>query len=654
MTLYRQLLLFLLALIFLLFSGTWLVKLESTRSFIFNQLESHAQDTATSLGLSLSPYMAENDIPTVETMINAVFDRGYYRIIRLSNIEGTVIIDRTLTVEIENIPKWFIKMLPIETPSATSMVMAGWHQAGSLYVESHPGHAYKTLWETIFQMTLWFLAIGCVVAVAGGISLRFLLRPLERVERQANALCQRQYNIQKRLPRTRELRRVVEAMNRMTNKVKVMFDEHVQIAEKLRKIAYQDSLTGLGNRRYLASQITTRLAPEEGITKGAFLLIQIHGLQQLNQERGLKAGDLLLKEVAVQLQNASRQITNSATARLTGGDFGLLLPDATPEDTRHVVTAIFKNFSHLTLKQLTISDNVGHIGGITYDCQLNFGELLSMADIALRAAQKAGPNKWSIQDKSQIGRKTPQGEQKWKEILDQVLAKEDILLYAQPVVQCKNLQQIQHVEIFARIKQPTGQVLNAGIFIPMAERLNLISSMDRIVLKKAMRIETDTVKTDWLAVNISPTSLLNKAFHEWILSSLHSLPKNAPRLIFEFSEFNASYHIELIREFSLSVRRLGHGLGLDHFGQSFSNFGYLKYLQPDYVKIDRAFISELKRAQNVSQFFIGSLCNVAHSIDIQVIAEGVETEEQLKMLRELNLDAVQGYFIDRPCAVDHT
>jgi len=89
-------------------------------------------------------------------------------------------------------------------------------------------------------------------------------------------------------------------------------------------------------------------------------------------------------------------------------------------------------------------------------------------------------------------------------------------------------------------------------------------------------------------------------------------------------------------------------MGLDHYGQSFSNLRYLKSMRPDYVKIDRAYTGELKDEESDSRFFIGSLCSVAHSIDIKVIAEGVETEQQCQILRELNLDAIQGYIVDKP------
>jgi EAL domain-containing protein (putative c-di-GMP-specific phosphodiesterase class I) len=151
-----------------------------------------------------------------------------------------------------------------------------------------------------------------------------------------------------------------------------------------------------------------------------------------------------------------------------------------------------------------------------------------------------------------------------------------------------------------------------------------------------------------LAVNVSSASLQDDSFRRWILFAVENLPENAPRINFEFSEFSAVQHIEMINEFSAVVRKYGHLVGLDHYGQSFSHLGYLKTLRPDYVKIDRAYTGELKESDSDSRFFIGSLCSVAHSLDIKVIAEGVETEQQWEQLKELNIDAIQGYIVERP------
>jgi diguanylate cyclase (GGDEF)-like protein len=648
MTLYRQLVVFTLLLFFVLFTGAWFAKLESTRSFLIDQLESHAQDTATSLGLSISQYSIDNDSPAIESLINAVFDRGYYRIVRYSDAGGNILIDRELEITIENVPQWFIHLVSLKTPEATANVMAGWFQAGTVYVKSHPGYAYKALWENVVRITLWFVVCGIIVLLAGGFGLRLLLKPLVAVERQAEALCSKKYEIQENLPKTKELRRVVQAMNRMTSKVKEMFEEQVTIAEGLRKYAYSDTLTGLGNRRYFESQITARLDKHDNIIKGVVLIVQVNELSVLNQQRGLQAGDELLQRVAGVLQETAKQYENCVLARLTGGDFGIYVPDASSWDAESFAESIIAKLSQLAVEQLTLSENVGYVGGVSYENPTTLGRLLSEADLALRSAQQSGPNRFEIHVLTEETEKMPLGKQQWKETLEQALSERKVILYAQPVVKTSDRNQILHLEIFCRIINEDNSLLNAGVFMPFAERLHLVSYLDRIVIEETMKIEPARLSADRIAVNISPASLQSSSFMKWLVHTMQNLPANSPRYDFEFVEFGAVQNQDLIKEFSSLVRQQGHHVGLDHYGQSFSHLGYLKSLRPDYVKIDRAYTGELKDEETVSRFFIGALCSVAHSLDIGVIAEGVETDQQWELLRELNLDAIQGYIIERP------
>ncbi len=648
MTLYRQLLIFTLVLFFLLFTGTWFAKLNSTRTFLLDQLESHAQDTATSLGLSISPHMKQSDLTAAETMVNAVFDRGYYRIVRLTDVEGGVLIDRTLPVRIEGVPQWFVSLVPLETPSATSIVLAGWTQAGTVFVESHPGYAYKTLWETVVRTSLWFVAMIVVVLVGGGFGLQVLLRPLKRVEHQADILCKKQYEIQTDLPRTRELRRVVEAMNRMTYKVKDMFDEQARVAERLRKNAYHDQLTGLGNRRYLEGQVSTRLHRKDSSINGAFLLIELHGLQDLNQAKGFEAGDELVKRVGQLLRSSVEHVPHCALARLTGGNFALFLPDVSFGEAERIAESIVTGFAQVAVEGLALSENVGHVGGVVYDRTTELGQLLSGADTALRGAQQKGVNTWNVNTLADESEAAARGQKRWRDILGKALEEKNVFLFVQQVVRCDDRGNTVHLEVFSRIMEESGKLMSAGLFVPLAERLGMISALDRVVLEKVMENKTGLLETDKLSVNLSPASLKDEAFREWLLRALREMGAAGPRLTFEFAEFGTVRNLELVRDFGREVQKLGHGYGLDHFGQGFSNFGYLQSLRPDFVKIDRAYTDELLSRESDSHFFIGSLVGVAHSLDIMVVAEGVETEEQFNLLRELNLDAAQGYLIGRP------
>jgi diguanylate cyclase (GGDEF)-like protein len=645
MTLYRQLVIFTVSLFLILLAGTWFVKLESTRSFLTDQLESHAQDTASSLGLAISQY--PDDLVSAETMINAIFDRGYYETIRFLNPNGKILLERNLQVVIEGVPAWFIDLVPLKVPEASAYVTSGWRQAGTIYVKSHAGYAYNSLWQDIKHTTLLFVICGILILIAGGFGLRMLLRPLVMVEQQAEALCRKEYEIQTKIPRTRELRRVVQVMNRMTEKVKEMFSEQVIQAEALRERAYNDPLTGIGNRRFFESQATAYLENKEADIKGMLFLIRLYGLEIINEQKGFLVADEFLKRAAALLQDIAAKLTGSTLARLSGSDFVLFLPDYPPSEAQHLATEITNTLSTLAAAGITATENVSHVGACTFDQQVTLGQLLAEADLALATAAQTGANTWYINTISERTGKTPFGQMQWKETLEKVFSDRRIVLYSQPVVKAADRKTLLHLEIFSKILLEENVLLNASVFIPIAERLKLVSSLDKMIIEEALKLNRQQLGADAVAVNISASSLQDQSFVDWLKNSLMNLGESAPKIFFELTEFGAVQNEGAVKSFAAMIRSLGYQWGLDHYGQSCGNLKYLQSLRPDYVKIDRAYTGELKGKDSDSRFFISSLCSVAHSIDVVVIAEGVEMENQLLVLQELNIDAVQGYLIDQ-------
>ena len=653
MTLYRQLFLCTFIALACLCTGLWMGELKRTRDFLVNQMETHAQDTATSLGLSLTTLANGDDIPAMETMINALFDRGYYRAIQLSDVEGNLLIDRRTDLTLEHIPAWFIRLVPLTAPRATSLIMHGWQQTGAITVESHPGYAYQTLWQAAQTAALWFSLTGAGFTLLGGLGLRSLLKPLHNVEKQAMALCDRQFHIQERLPRTRELRSVVTAMNRMTARIREMFDEQAATADALLQRTYQDPLTATGNRRYLEAQIKAKLEDKEKETPvtGSFLLLQIQELQAINQEKGYKAGDQIIMETATIIQQACQDLPEAIIGRLGGGDFALLLPNTSGHTTNQVADKILDDFHQQAAERLPVSTEIiACCGGVVYEQtqSATFSQLLTRADTALNSARYNRNNKAVILPLIDGEGPVSAGKSEWKELLKNVLGNRSITLYSQPIVSHRDMQQIMHHEILTRVIDSSGKHLSAGMFIPMAERLGLMPALDRIIIEQLFEQPLEKLAPQRVAINLSPLSLTDSYFVTWLHRQLQQCSKLGIQLNFEFPEFRALRYTNLIKDFSESIKKQGHHLGIDHFGQGLVHFGYLKSLLPDYVKIDRAITGELQDEQSDSYFFINALCNVAHSLDIKVIVEGVENENQWRTLTKLHIDAVQGFYIQQP------
>jgi diguanylate cyclase (GGDEF)-like protein len=653
MTLYRQLLIFTLITLICLCTGLWVGEQKRTHAFLVDQLESHAQDTATSLGLSLSTLSKSMDIPAMEAMINALFDRGYYRIIQLRDIKGKILVDRKTELAVEGVPSWFIHVMPLTAPHAEALIMHGWQQVGSVTVECHPGYAYRTLWKSALAATLWFAAATAMVALLGGFGLRRLLRPLTEVEEQATALCDRRFHIQERLPRTRELRRVVMAMNRMTERIRELFQEQAAIADALRQRAYQDQLTALGNRRFLESQIKAKLEGKDRGVQGAFLLFQIMGLQNFNVEHGYEAGDILIGDTATCIRQACAELPEAIIGRLGGGDFALLLPNTDATTASRIANTIVENLSRQTEGQPLLPQGILVCGGVLYDRAIGFSELITKADNALNTARYHRDNRAVIIAAVEDQQTISAGKTQWKSLLEDIVAKRSIVLYSQPTVSRSDKRRIVHHEILTRVVDANGNHLSAGMFIPMAEQLGLMSAFDRIILERIFELSPDQLDPQRVAINLSPLSLADSNFTGWLLPQLRQSAAAGLSLNFEFPEFRAIRHLHLIKTFSDEIKAMGHALGIDHFGQGLIHFGYLRSLLPDYVKIDRAITNEMHTEQSDSHFFVSALCNVAHSLDIRVIVEGIETDEQWRTVFATHVDAVQGFFVQRPEPLVH-
>ena len=647
MTLYRQLLFFTLIILICLGIGLWIGDHRRTRDFLTDQLESHAQDTATSLGLSLSTLAKGTDVPVMEAMINALFDRGFYQRILLTDIEGKVLVERSSDATIKGVPDWFIRLTPLKAPQAEALIMHGWQQTGLVKVESHPGYAYKALWESALAEAQWCAAAAVAVALLGGLGLSRLLSPLRRVEEQAQALCDRKFLIQEPLPRTRELRRVVMAMNRMTERIRALFDEQTAIAETLRQRTYQDTLTGLGNRRFLEAQAKTKLMGR-ATARGVLLLFHIRNLQAINQQQGYLAGDQLISEAAASIRQACAKLPEVIAARLAGGDFALLLPNADASMASQLADDILADLCPPDSQQAGQPLPVV-CGGAVYDQEAALGALLSQADAALTNARYRNDNRAVIVPLAGDPAPAAAGRNEWQTMLEDFIARGSVIVYSQPVVSRGDRNLIMHHELLARMRDDLGNHLSISRFLPLAEQSGLMPALDQLILEHIFSLlPLEHFAPQRVTINLSPLSLADSGFIAWFSSHLRRCGEAGLAIQVEFPEFRAVRHLHLIKSFAQEIRPMGHAIGIDHFGQAFSHFGYLKSLLPDYVKIDRAITNELQNVGDDSHFFVNALCAVAHSLDIKVVVEGIETEQQWQTVTSLPIDAVQGFLIRRP------
>lgn len=623
--------------------GALAVNFNQTRAYVATQLASHAQDAATSLGLTLAPSLQEEDRVQAASTIDALFDRGYYSEIRLLDVHGKTLLVRTLAPTLEGVPAWFAKWAPLHAPAGESLITSGWRQMGRVVVTSHPGHAYHQLWDQGRWLLLLFSATFMVSLVFLWLVLRAILAPLLAIEDQAAAISQRIFKEISLRPGVRELAAVVNALNHMTGKLKVTFDEQAGAIAEARQDAFQDSTTGLPNRRALEDRAAHLLRSAEEHPCGVLLLVEVNGFRELNEVHGYQRCDALLREAAEVLSQVAG--SNVLAARLGGAAFALLAEGLSGTAAELWAREVQSALSRLAEGNPELRAHGFSLGGAVFEQERTLGLLLAAADSALSEARARGCNEMVIH--SSATGELELGAQAWRAMLKRIIEEGRLRLLGQAMKQVAD-DSVFAQEITIQAICDDGRLLPAGRFTPVAERLGLAIELDQAVAQIVLsRMIAEPGLAGRMAVNLSEQAATSETFTDWLVAHLNTHPEIARRLVFEVDELTAAQHTVAVSLFATRLRAVGANLAIDRFAARHGAFGYLESLLPAYIKLDGSVVRDLANRPD-NRFFVRSLAAVARVLDVPVVAQWVETREEWDSLIGLGVYAGQGYFTGRP------
>ncbi|WP_298188039.1 cyclic di-GMP receptor LapD [uncultured Pseudomonas sp.] len=644
MSLLKQLFLAICLFLVVAFTGSFIVGVESSREQQLSQLRSHAQDAATALGLSMTPHA--DDPAMIELMVSSIFDSGYFNSIRVVRIPGDEVIveRRSGDASADSVPAWFSELVDLQPQSGDALIMRGWEQAARVEVLSNPQFALAKLWDSAIGSLVWLLLCGLVSAVLGGWLLRTQLRPLDNMVQQAQAITRREFLTSPTVPRTPELKRVVTAMNQMVEKLKTLFTEEAARSEKLREHAYQDSITGLANRRLFDIQLSQQLAIHEQNAEGYLFLLRVNDLAGLNQRLGGQKTDALITAIGELLKRLLNQNTRTEwlASRSRGGEFSLLVPGIGSEDAELLAGELHSNLE--SLRQTGASDctPVAHIGIGAFRPGEEPSQVISRADQALAQTQNDPSRHWVRLDDYQA--QATQGLHDWRTWIDDALNQRKLQLYFQPVMQCTDRNQLLHHKVLARLLDPQGEAIAAGRFLPWIERLGWTARFDLAMLEHSLAHLSQHAAP--LALSLSAATLHDSATLKRIVEILKQHPQQASLLTFEVDERHLPPAAEL-EALSQAIRDSGFSLGLQHFGGRFSLIGNLTHLGLAYLKLDGTYIRAIDQESD-KRMFIEAVFRATNSIDLPLIAEMVESEGELAVLKELGLYGAMGRLLGAP------
>lgn len=635
MTLTKKMALGVLGLLLFVFIGTYLITVNNARNYFNVQLQSNAQDTATSLGLSLSQALAKNDKASMLAMIQAVFDRGYFSSIQVKDLGGTVLVSREAKPNGTQAPRWFIDLLEEPNQEQSALVMRGWNQVGEVYVLANPDYAQTMLWITAKDLmkTYVFFALICLLSVY--FFIRWLLQPLQRLKAQALAISASEFPIETRLPEATELREVTLAMNSMVLRVKSLFEAQIKQIENLYLEAYQDSLTRVANRQFFLQQVAVLLQQEENFVPGYFLIVSIDGLYELSKNNlHLKAKDLV-----IDVSKICVDFWSAPVFRISGNNFVIIIPYSNPETYQKSCSEFLHKLQEV--EQHCQGVNIV-IGSIVYQLHQSPYSTLKLLDEALNEARKEKGN--IVYRGKQVD-----VEKLVSDVLnlEPTLIAKWLLLYSQQVIGNKG---IFHEEILVRLRTPQGEELRPGYFLPYAEKLHMAHHIDLSVLAKAEKMLFASASSSNgppfpLAFNIASDTLVDPQNRQAYLQKLAAFPLKIRKCIHvELNESLVLSNYSEVQSFFKELKKLLIKAGVDQFGLHFSSLHYLNELPISYVKLHGSLIQNITDSEpNIfsPQYFYG----ITKSLGIEVIATQVEKKEQWEALEAMSIRWGQGLFL---------
>ena len=636
MSLFRQLWLAVIVSTLIAFVGSFAVSMMTARQYLEEQLAIKNNDNAASLALSMS--QMEKDPVTLELQVAALFDSGQYARIQVRDPEGLTLIEKTSPAVSDDVPAWFARLFPIASRPGSAQISTGWTQFGTVELVSHNRFAYRELWQGGWRLLMWFSLGGVLAGFLGMQILRRIKRPLDAVVGQARAISERRF-IRIEEPATPELKSLARAMNVMVGRVKAMFEEEASRLEQVRREATLDPLTGLANRAYFMNRLAIALNDEDAPTRGSLIMLRLADLAGINRCAGRETADEVLRRTGAALRELAEKNPGAEAARLNGADFSLLLPGQ--NDPQPACQQLLAALQSLVAAQLLPENAIGHLGSSVYQHNEPVPQLLARVDAALAAAELQGP--LAAQHVAEQSHCSASTQADWRSILTDALKDQRLRLIEFPVADSNGL--LLHLECPLRLQaEESGDWINAGSFMPVASRLSMTSELDLAAVKLALDRLSSGLPA--VAVNLAGASLIVPDFTPRLLSLLQQRRELAGKLWLEVAESGAFQYFDAFLAFSLALRPLGCRLGIEHFGRQFSQIGRLHDIGLDYLKVDGSFIRNI-HGDNGNQAFLKGLCNIAHGIGLTVIAEGVNSAEELATLPALGFDGATGPAVSR-------
>lgn len=423
-------------------------------------------------------------------------------------------------------------------------------------------------------------------------------------------------------------------------------DDRRMREDRLVRLSTYDELTGLLNRVQLKEMLNEVLIhAQHGRAGSAFILLAIDNLTLINDAFGFDVADEVIIGIGQRLRTLARR--GDSIGRYAGNKFGIVLKNCSDERLSPITERLLA-----AVRNRVIETSRGPVaatvsaGCLALPCHAsNVDMALARAEEALTAAKQMRRDSFVIYTPSRERERTRLKNINVADELVAALNERRIRIAYQPVVTARTGEVVMH-ECLIRLQQTDGTIVDAGSFVPVAEKLGLIGLLDHRAMELAVKtlIEHPRVR---LSLNVSGRTAGDRLWIDTLVSRLYGRRDLASRLVVEITETVAIHDIADSAEFITTLRDLGCLIAIDDFGAGYTSFRNLKALDVDMVKIDGSFVQDLVTSPD-NQFFVRTLVELARNFNLPTVAEWVSNAEEVAMLRDFGVEYLQGFYLGEP------
>ena len=428
------------------------------------------------------------------------------------------------------------------------------------------------------------------------------------------------------------------------------------LSRRLRYQASHDSLTSLINRSEFERKVRKSiLDARTKLQTSSVIYIDLDRFKMINDLFGHAVGDELLIQFSNLVKSNLRG--SDILARLGGDEFALLLPGCSlklAEEKAHEILKIIQEFKFIwEQKSFNVEASIG-VAEINDKC-FDLSYILSSVDSACYLAKESGRNCVRVFREGDVEINRRRGQERWLQRFDKALNDGKLVVTAQSIINIKSNKDIlidkNGFEILIRMQDDTGRLVPPNAFLPAVERYNRAPKLDRWILNNVLKLLADhpdvLLQLDKCSINLSGQSLVSEGFLPFIMAKLREYDIQPSKICFEITETAAIANLNQATFFVQKLKDLGCYFALDDFGAGLSSFAYLKTLPVDYLKIDGMFVKDIHH-DDVSRAMVKAINDMGHVLGKETIAEYVENEEILEVLKYIGVDYAQGFHSGRP------